>query len=141
MIYQHRQTGTAILVIMLIAAIMLLVVSGGSLWPALILLGVVSLLFSSMTVRVDEQHVSWHFTLGFWKKSLPLGEVIAARVIKTRWYYGLGIRLIPTGWLYTVSGLTAVELTLSSGSVIALGSDDANNLLQAIQRNITSVGT
>lgn len=99
------------------------------------MLVVVTVLFSSLTIRVKDETINWFFGPKFWSKSLPLSEVESAQIVATKWYYGVGVRLIPSGWLYTVSGLTAVELTLKDGTKVSLGTGDAENLLAAIYAN------
>ena len=131
--YQHTQTATALLICIAAAAVLCVLVSPSlfTLIP-LGLLVIVAILFCSLTIRVSDTDVYWHFGPGFWKKSVAVADIRRVRIVKTRWYYGLGIRLVPSGWLYTVSGLTAVELTLHDGGVILLGSDDADNLKTAL---------
>lgn len=99
-----------------------------------VIIGVVALLFSTLTISVNDKHISWFFGPRFWRKSVDVQQVKSAKIVRTKWYYGLGIRLIPTGWLYNVSGLTAVELTLADGTAITLGTNDADNLLEAIEK-------
>jgi hypothetical protein len=47
-------------------------------------------------------------------------------------WYGWSIRLTPHGWLYSVSGLAAVELTLQDGKRLRIGTDEPERLCQAI---------
>ena len=42
--------------------------------------------------------------------------------------------LTPYGWLYNVSGLDAVAITLRDGRKFALGTDDPEGLVTAIRR-------
>ena len=46
---------------------------------------------------------------------------------------GWGIRLIPNGWLWNVSGLGAVELSLVNGQRFRIGTDEPEQLATAIQ--------
>ncbi len=134
--YQHTQLGKAMLSVLGLVLLLVLISSAdGDHEPVgivFVILGVIAILFSSLTIKVEGQQLHWFFGPRFWKKSLALPQIASAKVIKTKWYYGLGIRLIPTGWLYNVSGLTAVELTLKDGTIISLGTDDADNLLKAV---------
>jgi hypothetical protein len=50
----------------------------------------------------------------------------------------LGIRYIPSGWLYIVSGTTAIQLELKDGSKINLGTNDPDNLVEAIKSQLRS---
>lgn len=110
------------------------VVNGG--WIALAVLIPASLLFSSQTIAVDEHAVTWHFGFGFWKKQILLSDIERVKPVRNKWYFGLGIRYTPHGWLYAVSGLDAIEIAKQDGSRIRLGTDEPENLLAAIQQNI-----
>ncbi|EAR08652.1 putative orphan protein; putative membrane protein [Reinekea sp. MED297] len=101
-------------------------------WIALFFLVLVAVLFSSLTIKVDDQSVVWYFGPRFWKKKIALSDIKAVAAVATKWYWGYGIRLTPEGWLYTVSGLSAVKVELHSGQVVLLGSTDVNGLMNAL---------
>jgi len=69
---------------------------------------------------------------------VDITDIQSVNVIRTKWYYGFGIRLIPTGWLYNVSGLDAVELHLKDGKTITLGTNDPYQLEKAINSLLTN---
>ena len=98
----------------------------------LVAIGLVVLIFSRLTVSVDEEHITAAFGLGWPKKVLGHTDIVSAAAVRNKWWYGLGIRLIPHGWMYNVWGLDAVELTLSSGRKFRIGTADRENLLAAI---------
>ncbi len=60
----------------------------------------------------------------------------AARIVRNRWWYGFGIRLIPHGSLWNAWGLDAVELDLATGKVLRIGTDEPEALLAAITRTV-----
>ncbi|GGI77992.1 hypothetical protein GCM10009332_14240 [Shewanella gelidii] len=134
--YKNTQLAKAMLAIIGIVSLLLLLASFSK--PneptgyIFILFAIIAILFSSLTISVENGKILWFFGPRFWNKSLEISQIESARVIETKWYNGLGIRLISTGWLYNVSGLTAVELKLKDGTIISLGTDDADNLVQAI---------
>lgn len=140
--YKNTQPATALLIIFGLATALILSAwfaqPEENIWPVLAIIAVVTVLFSSLTIKVDETQIRWHFGPGFWRKSLKLEEIDSTSVIATKWYYGLGIRLTSTGWLYNVSGLTAVQLKLKDGTTLCLGTNDAERLLHAIE-NASSV--
>ncbi len=76
------------------------------------------------------------FGIGLIKKKVPLAQIIACEPIRIRWRYGWGIHLTPYGWLYNVSGLDAVAITLRTGRKFALGTDDPHGLAAAIHAAI-----
>jgi len=52
--------------------------------------------------------------------------------VRNKWWYGLGIRLTPHGWLYIVSGLDAVEIVRISGKKFRVGTDEPQALVTAL---------
>jgi len=48
------------------------------------------------------------------------------------WWYGWGIHLTPSGWLYNVGGARAVQLDLHNGRSLRVGTDEPERLCEAI---------
>ena len=88
-------------------------------------------IFGSLTVKVTDATVQWYFGPGFWKKSIARDQIMAANPIRTKWWYGFGIRLSPHGWLYNVQGLDAVQIDHAGRSTL-IGTDDPNGLANAL---------
>ena len=136
--YRHIQVGYLTLG-MLGAGVLVIVVlmaTSGFHWIALavlIILALCSGLFATLTVRVDEDGVRIRFGPGVIRKRFPMKEIASCQVVRNPWYYGWGIRLIPHGWLYNVSGLMAVELETKGGRRYRIGTDDPEQLAEAIQ--------
>lgn len=103
---------------------------GPSLVVALVMLAL--LLFTTLTVEVDGEQIRVGFTIGLVRKRIPLRDVQQYREVRDRWYYGWGIRALPGGWLWNVSGLDAVELVLRSGRRFRIGTDEPASLAAAI---------
>ncbi|WP_462158621.1 hypothetical protein [Pseudoalteromonas sp. GB56] len=137
--YQHRQIGTTILAILAIVLVLVGLSVPNSdirlMWPALAIPAVVAGLFYSLNVNVTSSEISWSFGPGFWRKSIALHEIEDAKIITTKWYNGWGIRYTFDGWLYCVSGNTAIQLILKNGDKVSIGTDDANNLLEALRQS------
>ncbi len=91
-------------------------------------------LFSTLTVEINDENIRIKFGPGLIRKRFPLKDIESSQKVKNCWYWGWGIRLIPGGWLYNVSGLSAVELRMKNGKTYRIGTDDPNGLAQAIQR-------
>ena len=89
-------------------------------------------LFHSLTVSVDENYLRIKFGIGLIKTSFRIAEITNATRVQNHWYDGWGIRLLNNGYLYNVSGLSAVEFSLSSGAVHRIGTDEPEALTQAI---------
>lgn len=134
--YRHIQTGWAVIWVMLAAAILLplVAVSGAGRFPVA-LIGALLLplaLFSTLTVVLDDTHLSFRFTLGLIRKRIPLREIRHFAPVRNPWYYGWGIHLYPGGTLYNVSGSQAVEILLKAGRRLRVGTDEPERLCSAI---------
>ena len=101
----------------------------------IVLLLVVGWLFGSLTVAIAGGAINWWFGPGFWKKGVTIYEIEACEPVRNRWWWGWGIRYYGKGWLYNVSGLDAVELTLKDGKHIRIGTDEPEALVMAIRNH------
>ncbi|MDO3388517.1 helix-turn-helix transcriptional regulator [Gilvimarinus sp. SDUM040013] len=137
--YCHRQWGLVVLVILpMVLAIIMALRDAGAVIPGAVLIALglvftgVGIVFSSMTIAVNEQEIVWYFGPGLIRKRLPLSDIDACRAVKNPWWMGIGIHAYGTGWIYNVSGMLGVELALSSGASVRLGTDQPKFLVQAI---------
>ena len=78
-----------------------------------------------------------HLDLALSARECDLRRFVACEPVRIRWWYGWGIHLTPFGWLYNVSGLDAVAITLRAGRKFALGTDDPHGLLAALRAAIS----
>jgi len=140
--YEHGQRGTALLVVLLGGAGLCAVLAEIAPAPPAILLVIAATLvmaahiFSSLTVQITDQTLRWQFGPGVIRKEVPLSEIQAAEVARTRWTHGWGIHWTRSGWLYNVSGLQAVAVRLKSGKEFRLGTDEPERLRAAIVRSL-----
>ncbi len=93
----------------------------------------VYLLFHQLTVKVDHEFVQITFGIGIISRKIPLDRIIAATAVRNSWWWGWGIRLIPGGWMWNVSGLQAVELELKNGRKFRIGTDEPEMLASAVK--------
>lgn len=139
--YKHTQRAPWMLYLMgllvLVDLVIAFAINEPSVWwiagLVTVLLALVGLVFSSLTVEVTPDFLGWHFGLGFWKKTLTRTEIAGAEAVKTKWWYGWGIRITPKGWLYNVSGFDAVAVTDREGKTRLIGTDEPNRLVAALQ--------
>jgi hypothetical protein len=89
--------------------------------------------FSSLTIMVDDGWLGWHFGLGLSRKTVPLADVVSAEATTTTWMEGRGIRYTARGWLYNVAGRQAVLVAMRDGKRFMLGTDEPDALVQAIR--------
>lgn len=124
--YQHTQIGYLVIIALSI--------------PLLILLFVLSLclvLFPSLTVEIDKTRLGVKFGFGVINKKFILKDIESCHIVKNPWYYGWGIRLTSHGWLYNVSGLSAVEIQMKNGKKYRIGTDEPKSLEHAITQAIS----
>ena len=135
--YKHTQIGYFLLIVYSIAVLFvghLNIMTNfnpfalASLIIVLIALGI----FTRLTVTVDDQMIKVQFGLRVIRKAFRLNEIEAYRVVKNPWYYGWGIRFTPRGWLFNVSGFSAIELQMKNGKTYRIGTDDSDNLAAAL---------
>ena len=120
---------------MLVAAL-LGVVAGVILRPLLAVVPVFALagwLFHSLTIGLGDGELRWRFGPGLVRKQVRLDTMASARVVRTGFGEGWGIHYGRFGWLYNVSGCDAVVIQLKNGRQFALGTDEPQQLLAAIQ--------
>jgi hypothetical protein len=138
-VYRHMQRGTWFLALFAVAIFIMVVISSfqGWRWTSAIVLGVllvIAFLFPSLTVEVGDGRVKCWFGSGLIHREFALTEIIGAKAVRNRWYYGWGIRYTPRGCLFNISGLDAVELTLRSGKRFRIGTDESDKLVLAIRQ-------
>ena len=141
--YRHTQVGRVTLAGMgiVLAAVtwQSLRISGQLPVIPVVLVAVVLLLFSTLTVRVRDGAMDVFFGPGLIRRRIPLRRIRDVRVVTTPWYYGWGIRLTPTGWLWNVSGLDGVEVEFDDGHRFRVGSDEPDRLAEALLSELRAV--
>ena len=130
--YRHTQIGWVIVALMaaIVAVVLLAAPPVGALVSVLLLVTVA--LFGTLTITVDREAIRFHFGIGIIRRRFPLATIRSWREVRNRWWYGWGIRIVPGGMLYNVSGLSAVELLLEDGRRVRLGTDEPDALARAL---------
>jgi hypothetical protein len=121
-------------------AIGIILANTGVNWIAiavLIVLAVALMLFPSLTVAIQEEELLLQFGPGLIRKRFKLNEIGSCQAVKNPWYYGWGIRQTPQGMLFRVSGLNAVQIKLITGKEYLIGTDDPQELEEAIRQTIS----
>lgn len=141
--YKHTQIGYMILIPVLIVLIILgyifTVLLPAFQWAGyitIVILLVALVLFASLTVIIENTLLKIRFGIGLIRRKFPLEEFELVGVVKSPWYYGWGIRIIPNGTLYNVSGFYSVELRRNDGSIVRIGSDEPEKLEKAIMESM-----
>ncbi len=136
--YRHTQVGTLVLALVSIPVVVIILVTlfvevNAMALATLGLLVVAMILFSTLTVEVDRDSILIWFGPGIIRKRFAFSDIRSVKVVRNEWSYGWGIRSLPTGWLYCVSGLDAVELEMADGSRHRVGTDRPKDLESAIR--------
>ena len=139
-VYRHTQIGWVTLISLGVTMLLAGYVGIPSAnWIALSVSGILVIcivLFANLTVMVNGSCVAIAFGVGVIRRRLRLEEIVSCTQVRNRWWYGWGIRKIPKGWLFNVSGLDAVELTVRTGRVYRIGTDEPRKLTEFIQRKL-----
>lgn len=106
--------------------------------PIVLVIGGVGWVFSSLTIEVTEADLIWFFDSGFWRNSVKRADIVSAIPARDKWWWGWGVRRTPRGWLYNVAGLESVEITLSDGGALRLGTNEAPALAKALSAALSA---
>jgi hypothetical protein len=141
--YSHTQIGWVIIALVLIAVVAIgsvLILDELHWIPLALCIGllVALLLFASLTVVGYENHLEIRFGIGLIRKRFAFKNIQSCSRVRNSPLYGFGIRIIPGGWLYNVSGLDAVELQMKDGRKYRIGTDVPDELLRFLQHRIQS---
>jgi len=99
-----------------------------------VLLVVVGVVAARLTVTVDELAVIASFGWGWPRRRIELNTIEAAAGVDNSWWHGWGIRKVRGGWMYNNAGRESVELTMRSGKVFRIGTDEPAALLAAVDQ-------
>jgi len=148
MTYKHTQTGWVTLAVCGVLLVFLMAVAAHMpeprarpipLYVGVPILLIIMVLFGSLTVTVSDTTVTIQFGPGIIRKKISLSDVASCNPVRNQWWWGWGIRLIPGGWLYNVSGLDAVELKMKNGRIFRVGTDEAQRLADFIQAKLAKM--
>ncbi len=92
--------------------------------------------FYRLQVTGDETGLGVRFGIGLIKTNFQWQDIEACRPVRNKWYFGWGIRKIDRGWMYNISGLDAVEISMNNGRVYRIGTDEPERLCNAIQMHL-----
>lgn len=140
--YNHSQTnrnfGVLFLVIAAVLATMWYVMpreASGPLAFALIVLALLAAaisVFSTLTVEVDDEALTFAFAFGVLRRRVPLSDIVSVERITIPWLFGAGVKVTREAVTYLVAAGPAVAIRLKSGREIRLGSDDPAGLAAAL---------
>ena len=139
--YKHTQIGYFMIIALIISLLILffemIFIEFTQIFPiAFSILLIILILFPSLTLEINKTRFIVKFGFGIIHKKFILGDIKSCHIVKNPWYYGWGIHLTPHGWLYNISGLSAIEIQMKNGKKYRIGTDEPTNLEQAITQAI-----
>ncbi|CAH7112194.1 hypothetical protein F0251_13975 [Vibrio sp. 070316B] len=128
--FYSKELNKGLLLILIVLSVFIVFTSDngfGALF-ALSINALIAILFFSMTIELKGDTLTWYFGFGFWRKVVKVSDIVDTSFYQTKWYQGIGIRMLSDGWLYNASTGSALKLSLSDGKHIYIGCKDAQGL-------------
>lgn len=107
-------------------------------WPLVvsaIILALVVLVFTVMTVTVEDRDIEISMGLEMIRKRFPVSEIDSMNEVKIPWH-SVGFKKVSKGWLFSVAVSDGVDIILKDGKRLVVGTDDTEGLLQAIRQRM-----
>ncbi len=101
---------------------------------ALSINALIAILFYSMTIELKSDILTWYFGFGFLRKTVKVSDIVDTSFYQTKWYQGIGIRMLSDGWLYNASIGSALKLSLSDGKQFYIGCKNTEDLKRALNK-------
>jgi hypothetical protein len=104
--------------------------SGMILFSVLSITMVIALLFFyRLVIRIDDEYISFKFGIGLFGKKYRIDQLAYCKPVKNSPIFGIGIRIIPNGWLYNVTGFNAIDLFFKDRyKIIRIGTNKPDEL-------------
>ncbi|MDP2488483.1 AAA family ATPase [Vibrio splendidus] len=90
-------------------------------------------LFKDSAMQLFSLGVPVIFDFGFWRKNVEVSGITETSFYQSKWYQGIGIRMLSDGWLYNTSIGSALKLSLSNGKHVYIGCKDTDGLKLALK--------
>ena len=108
-------------------------------WPLMvgaILLAVAVLIFTVMTVTVDESNIEVSLGFEVIRERVPVSEIESIEEVSIPWH-SVGFKKISGGWLYSVAVSGGVDIRRKNGKRLIVGSEDPKDLMQTIRSRMS----
>ncbi len=151
MYYRHRQSSIPVVVSALLlsapltAALLFLSTRPTHDTPSFIALAVLGLvlaavillhyLLCSLTIEIESGELRCFFGPGVWRTRVALAAITRTARVRLPWWYGIGVKYIPGGWVYLVAPGAGIELVTADGRIVRLGTDDPDGLAHALAQS------
>jgi len=100
------------------------------------------LIFYKLKIIIDDTHLTFIMGIGLVRKSFLLSEIENCTPVRNSVLNGVGIHMTSSGWLFNVSGLSAIELSFKNRKAmmnIRIGTDRPDEVAEAVRAKITNV--
>ena len=95
------------------------------------------LIFYKLTIYLNDSSISFKLGIGLITRKYMITDIQSCKAVRNDPLSGIGIRMIPGGWLYNVSGLNAIELTFKNKkSKVRIGTDKPDEIAEILSRMI-----
>ena len=145
--YRHTQVGTTMIYIVgsvmlidvVVISILMMTIEVEPAWVLPVILasatgglGICLALFCKLTVQIKDRVLCFWFGPGLIRKKISISEIATANPVRNNWWNGWGIHGFGGGVLYNISGFDAVEIKLTAGKKLRIGTDEPQKLTDAI---------
>jgi len=128
----------------LIFCIVIMIITGfsdlapvGIMGSVVLTLFICLLIFYKLTITIDDTYIRFTLGTGLVAKKYLISDIQSCKSVSNNLIYGVGIRKIPRGWLYNVTGLKAIEIKFkNSKSVIRIGTNHPDEIAGIISEMI-----
>lgn len=100
------------------------------------------LIFYKLKIIIDDTHLTFIMGIGLVRKSFLLSDIENCTPVRNSVLNGVGIQMTSSGWLFNVSGLSAIELSFKNRKAmmnIRIGTDRPDEIAEAVRAKITNV--
>tara|TARA_B100001996_G_C18634659_1_gene583216 strand:+ start:491 stop:955 length:465 start_codon:yes stop_codon:yes gene_type:complete len=94
------------------------------------------LMFAKMSITVDDAKIRLVFWWGFPKKEILINDIRAVELHELSYWWGTGVQMVRQGSIWRAWGKTTVLVKQSNGKSVTIGSDNPDELLQAIRSRL-----
>jgi hypothetical protein len=95
------------------------------------------LIFYKLTIYLNDTSISFKLGIGLITRKYLIADIQSCKAVRNDPLSGIGIRMIPGGWLYNVSGLNAIELTFKNQkSKVRIGTDKHDEITEILSKMI-----
>jgi len=144
---KFTQIGTISLIVMtpfLIFSLIMIIASGFKDLIIVSIFGFIALtlvacllIFYKLTIYINDTSISFKLGIGLITRKYLIADILSCKTVRNDPFFGIGIRMIPGGWLYNVSGLSAVELIFKNKKAkVRIGTDKPDEISEILSRMI-----